>query len=298
MSASRPGDAPDPGAGAHRRRTPGTPTRPWSRTSGSSAWAPEDPAPGPSPSAAVAPAGLTHAFDAEDDLSILILDRDLRFRSAFGGLHARASRPPGPVVGRTLREVVRQGDLVGLDVAVHAALAGTPRTLEVRSAGPARIYDTTVSPLRVSGAVAGVLVVLRDVTQRHDDEALLAELTEVFELTFDHSPAGQGLLSPDGRWLRVNDALRRLLGRSEDTLVGRRLHDVTHPEDVEREQRLLDEVAAGRSRGYDLVKRFVDGGGDPVRCSVRISAVPAPDGTVRGLIAHVVEADRLPGVPA
>lgn len=274
------------------RRTPGTPSRPWSHAPGAPAWSADVPAPAPPPPSADAPAGLTGAFDAEDDLSILIFDRDLRVRTTFGGLHARSARLPASVVGMTLREIARPGDYDGLVRAAHAALGGTPGTLEIHSGSSDRTYDATLSPLREDGEVRGVLIILRDVTQRHADEALLAELTEVFELTFDHSPAGQGLLSPDGRWLRVNDPLRRLLGRSEDALVGRRVQDVTHPADVDHEQGLLYEVAAGRSRGYELVKRFVHGGGEPVRAYVRMSAVPAPDGAVRGLIAHVVDADR------
>lgn len=281
-----------PPAGA--RRTAGRPTRPWSQAAGARAWS--APAPGPAVAAAsppdLEPTGIAEAFGAEEDLSIVVLDTRLRVRTAFGGLHARSSRLPRSIVGLTFEEVAPAARYPGLATQVAAALDGTGGSLDVRSASSGRVYHATVSPVTDGGAVRGCLIVLRDVTRRHEDESLLAELTEVFELAFDHSPAGQGLLSPDGRWLRVNDALRRMLGRSEDVLVGRSVHDVTHPDDVDRENALLYELVAGRSGAYEIEKRFVHGGGDPVRAYVRMSPVAAPDGTVRGLIAHVVDADR------
>jgi PAS domain S-box-containing protein len=237
-------------------------------------------------------ASTLEAFAAEDDLSILIWDAELTVRAAYGGLHARSPRLRGRVVGRHVDDVLPPDPYAGLSDLLRGALAGGGGGLEVTSATGEHHYRITVNPVHEGTRIVGCMSVSRDVTRQHDDGLLLAELTEVFGTAFDRSPSGQALLSPTGQWLRVNDALRRLLGRGEDELLGASLRDVTHHDDTAREQALLREVLAGDADGYEIEKRFVRGGGTTVRAFVRMSPIRAVDGAVRGFVAHVVDADR------
>ncbi len=49
---------------------------------------------------------------------------------------------------------------------------------------------------------------------------------------FTNSPMGVALARTDGEFIVANRALAELLGRSAEELVGTRLFDVTHPEEV------------------------------------------------------------------
>jgi diguanylate cyclase (GGDEF)-like protein/PAS domain S-box-containing protein len=59
-----------------------------------------------------------------------------------------------------------------------------------------------------------------------------ASNAEVFRLAFDNAPMGMALVTLDGSWLRVNAALCRLLGYSEEELRALTLSDLTPPGDI------------------------------------------------------------------
>ena len=58
-------------------------------------------------------------------------------------------------------------------------------------------------------------------------------MVDRFEAAFRHAPNGMGLLTLDGRFGQVNDALVRVLGHPAETLRGMTLMDVAHPDDRE-----------------------------------------------------------------
>ena len=92
--------------------------------------------------------------------------------------------------------------------------------------------------------------------------ARVAATERQFEAAFEHGPIGKALLALDGRFLRVNRALCRVLGWTAAELGARRLRDVTHPDDLGSDevefQRLLDVPA------YTVEKRLLRKDGEPV----------------------------------
>ncbi|MFO1320488.1 MAG: PAS domain S-box protein [Burkholderiales bacterium] len=75
-----------------------------------------------------------------------------------------------------------------------------------------------------------LLGVLRDITARRETEEALRESETRFRAAFEQAAVGIAHLSPDGRWLRVNGTLCRMLGQEEATLRGARVADAIHPE--------------------------------------------------------------------
>ena len=70
----------------------------------------------------------------------------------------------------------------------------------------------------------------------------------LWRLTMEHSPVGMALMSPDGRYLRVNPALCEMIGYAREELIGLTFHHITHPDDlldgVRLHQGLLADSAA------------------------------------------------------
>lgn len=81
-------------------------------------------------------------------------------------------------------------------------------------------------------------------------EALLRTL-------FDHSPLGFTLFDRDCRLIRVNKAFCRMLGFSEEELLGRSCLDMTHPEDQEGSRLYFRQLLERKIQEYTLEKRYL-----------------------------------------
>lgn len=94
-----------------------------------------------------------------------------------------------------------------------------------------------------------------------------------FIALYRNAPIGMARVSPQGRFLRVNAALSRLLGYSERELRARSFDDVTHPDDVEQCRRLFDRIQRGEIDRFEMEKRFVRKDGAVVWSHVAVAAV-------------------------
>jgi PAS domain S-box-containing protein len=108
-------------------------------------------------------------------------------------------------------------------------------------------------------------------------------------IAMDLSPIGFCLVATDGTFLRVNNALCELMGRDEQALKAATWQELTHPEDLEADQRLVDEVLAGHCDGYRIVKRYLRPDGSIVWGDLAVGCMRNTDGTVRYFISQIVD---------
>jgi PAS domain S-box-containing protein len=96
-----------------------------------------------------------------------------------------------------------------------------------RSDGSTFPADISLSPLDTDDG-RQVLAIVRDVTQRHEQEAALAAAEERSRLLLES--AGEGIFGVDceGATTFVNPAALRLLGLRADELLGKRVHALIH----------------------------------------------------------------------
>jgi PAS domain S-box-containing protein/diguanylate cyclase (GGDEF)-like protein len=87
--------------------------------------------------------------------------------------------------------------------------------------------------------------------------ALASEAQRYFDVAFDNAPIGKALFNPDGEYVRVNEALCKLLGRAQHDLIGRRDQDLTHPDDRQADVDVAWEILAGEYDTHQCEKRFV-----------------------------------------
>jgi PAS domain S-box-containing protein len=85
----------------------------------------------------------------------------------------------------------------------------------------------------------------------------------LFSSLFGQTSVGVAVGSPDGRFLRVNDALCRMLGYEVDELLNRSFQEVTHPDDQQASQEFQQELlTTSQSRVYE--KRYLRKDGSTV----------------------------------
>jgi PAS domain S-box-containing protein len=109
--------------------------------------------------------------------------------------------------------------------------------------------------LRVHTAGEGTraLCVLREL----DYGDLVHEASRYFDIAFDQAPIGMAIFNADGEYVRVNQALRDMLGRDDEQLLGRRDQEFTHPDDRELDVEVAWEVLEGKRNTFQRQKRFL-----------------------------------------
>ncbi|MDF2987515.1 MAG: hypothetical protein K0R50_3025, partial [Eubacterium sp.] len=68
---------------------------------------------------------------------------------------------------------------------------------------------------------------------------------------------GMALVSLDGHYFLVNDALCNILGYSAEELSNMCLHDITHPDDLKKEMQMIQELINGEIKNYQFEKRYI-----------------------------------------
>ena len=60
----------------------------------------------------------------------------------------------------------------------------------------------------------------------------------LFIRVFDNAPIGMALVSTEGKLLKVNSAICKMLGYSEDELLNLSIVEVSHPDELEMKHEL------------------------------------------------------------
>lgn len=122
----------------------------------------------------------------------------------------------------------------GLTDAITRVLAGRqPENIPLAAlerSREMRFYSLDVSRTPVEGETMA-LFTIQDVTERERANAQVRRSESLCESTFDHASIGIAHTSHDGRVLRANCHMHRLLGVDEPDLVGQQFGDFIHPDD-------------------------------------------------------------------
>src|SRR5262249_23031768 len=87
-------------------------------------------------------------------------------------------------------------------------------------------------------------------------------------------------VAPDGRWLRVNGTLCRILGYPADELLTKLLRDVTYPDDLASDLARLQLVREGKIDSYDIEKRLLRKDGTIIWARKTAGCVRKDDGSI------------------
>lgn len=142
----------------------------------------------------------------------------------------------------------------------HAMAAGFAQALRERTL--AEQEAIAQAALRAQGVVAQAL---------HASEAR-------FRAVFEGAAIGIGIADLDGNVLQINGALLRMFGGSEQTLRGRRVQELTHPEDAPQTWKLYDELVRGDREHYHTEKPFSRPDGTVLWTNLTVSLLRDADG--------------------
>lgn len=247
------------------------------------------------------------AIPDADGAAVGLVDRDqLRVSTATGSLSAHAdARVPlaGSLTGHALRSgtTVRSDDT---DIDPRAD-RDSCRALGVRS--------MIVAPLTGGGSPLGVLTMSNTRPHAFDDtdaqqltllaDALSGALAQAgaaarlqssearFRSAFDNCPLGMVLtsLAPHdlGTVLQANAAMATITGRGVADLIGRRVHEYHHPDELAETDRLIARLREGAEETFTGAKRYRHADGHTVWVQVHIAVVRNEHGEPLHLVTQV-----------
>ena len=140
--------------------------------------------------------------------------------------------------------------------------------------GTMRYMHTTGHPVfNSSGDPVEFVGTVMDVTERKLAENALRESQENLARTEQFSLVMATHTDLEGRWLKVPPTLCKLLGYTEEELLGRRFHEFTHPDDAEAEWNQCSRLIRGEIKSFDLEKRYRRKDGSIVWVYLNVSVV-------------------------
>jgi PAS domain S-box-containing protein len=106
----------------------------------------------------------------------------------------------------------------------------------------------------------------------------LLESEERFRGAFEFAAIGMALVAPDGRWLRVNSSLCRIVGYSPEELLATTFQAITHPDDLETDVEFVRRMLEGSITHYQMEKRYFHKEGHVVWILLSVSLVRDSNG--------------------
>jgi diguanylate cyclase (GGDEF)-like protein/PAS domain S-box-containing protein len=100
----------------------------------------------------------------------------------------------------------------------------------------------------------------------------LRESEERFRSAFDYAPIGIGLVSPSGRWLKVNFALKEILGYSQEEFLASDFQSMVSPEYLGFTLVKVHETLCGKIASSQMEQRYIHKTGRNVWTSWSVSA--------------------------
>jgi two-component system cell cycle sensor histidine kinase/response regulator CckA len=143
------------------------------------------------------------------------------------------------------------------------------------------------------GEVTTVLIVIRDVSERHRAERSLMESEERFRAVFEEAPIAMFLVDDDTRIQACNAAACSLLGYSQEELTGKTVDEITHPDDAELTRDANERIFEKGEPRVVTEKRYLRKNGSVVWGRLSISAVRAPEQRSVYNIAQIVDVTSL-----
>ncbi len=198
--------------------------------------------------------------------AVVIVDEQTNVLYASPAVQNLFGRSPEELVGASARKYVHPDDLpmVAAQTREVYCTPGAQLTIEMRTSdasGGWRWIEAFYSNLVDDPRVGGIVVHIRDVTERRDAQDALRVNEERFRSLVEHSGAVAEILDPDGYVTWISDNCFKLVGFRPEEILGKWSGDFAHPDDLEACAEAFSSIldAPGRSVTFESRVRHANG---------------------------------------
>jgi PAS domain S-box-containing protein len=126
-------------------------------------------------------------------------------------------------------------------------------------------------------------------TSAERDTIAVAKDDALFGALFAQGAVGIAIGSIEGRFLRANEALCRMLGYGEEELLQRSVRDITHHDDLASNLEFREQVLSGQAQSRTYEKRYLRKDGSPVWVQIVGTVVRDESGAPQCFVALVYD---------
>ncbi|WP_343488190.1 PAS domain-containing protein [Allomuricauda sp. d1] len=142
--------------------------------------------------------------------------------------------------------------------------------------------DSSGNPLKMIG-------INHDITVLKNTRLELLRSQESLAGAFENSSVGMALVGLDGKWIQVNNSVCNSLGYTIEELMQLTFQDITHPDDLQKDLQLLQELIDGKRDSYQIEKRYYHKKGYLVYVLLTVTGVYNVDGSLSHFISQIVD---------
>jgi diguanylate cyclase (GGDEF)-like protein/PAS domain S-box-containing protein len=150
-------------------------------------------------------------------------------------------------------------------------------------------YENHVTAVEPQNPSSDLIIISTNITDRKHMEEDLRENHEDFQRYFNMGTVGMAVTAPEKGWVEANDRLCQMLGYSKEELKELTWADLTHPDDLDANLDLFNQMQEGKLDSYQLDKRYVRKDKSVIYTTIFTSCHRNPDGTVRHLLTSMID---------
>ncbi len=115
----------------------------------------------------------------------------------------------------------------------------------------------------------------------------LRQSEQRFRSYFELPLIGIAINRPDYSWIDFNDKICEMIGYTRQELMNTRWPDITHPEDLEKDLHLFQQILDGQKDGYSLEKRYIHKNGTIIYAEISLRSVRNQAGAIDYLVTVI-----------
>jgi PAS domain S-box-containing protein len=118
-----------------------------------------------------------------------------------------------------------------------------------------------------------IMAIARDTTELKKAQHEIKISEARFRGAFEESAIGMTLVSMDGGWLKVNRAFSAITGYTEEELLAMNFQEMTHPDDLPEDMKIMEAYERGSSETMRRQKRFIHKTGRTIWVNMNVSLI-------------------------
>ncbi|MDO7174010.1 PAS domain S-box protein [Mariniflexile sp. AS56] len=144
-------------------------------------------------------------------------------------------------------------------------------------------------PEKTNNSFTRIYGTIQDINTFKEYQIKLEQSEQAFRGNFENAGIGMALLDRKGKWLKVNQTLSDMVGYTTDEFYDLTFQDITHPEDLNIDLSLLEDILEGKRDHYKMEKRYYHKNGKLVYVQLAVSVVRDIDKHVLYFISQITD---------